>query len=92
MQLISEIKNVANDVVPTDHICSLLVYKRQLDLTTSRKFSILSCPTCQISSIKQVPLSELSLLLKNDLQNTETLQLNLIGHYLQDQVKKLGFG
>jgi hypothetical protein len=42
MQLISEIKNVANDVVPTIRICSLLIYKRHLDPMTSRKFPIAS--------------------------------------------------
>jgi hypothetical protein len=42
VRLISEvIKNVANDVVTTICIFSLLIYKRHLDLTTSRKSPIL---------------------------------------------------
>ena len=41
MWLISEIKNVANDVVPMIRVRSLLVYKQHLDLTTSRKFLLL---------------------------------------------------
>ncbi len=40
MQLNSEIKSVANDVVPTIHIHSLLVNKQHLELTISREFHI----------------------------------------------------
>ncbi len=40
--LISEMKNVANDVAPTIHICSSVVSKPHLDLTTSHKFPIIS--------------------------------------------------
>ncbi len=40
MSLISGIKNVANGGVLTIRICSLLIYKLHLDLTTSRKFPI----------------------------------------------------
>ncbi len=39
--LISEIKNVANDVVPMICIFSLLVYKRHLDPLTSHKSPII---------------------------------------------------
>jgi hypothetical protein len=43
VRLISEmIKNVANDVVPTICIFSMLVSKRHLDPTTSRKSPIVS--------------------------------------------------
>ncbi len=53
VQLISEmIKNAANDVVPTICIFSLLVSKRHLDLTTSRKSpinkSVLNWTFCQL--------------------------------------------
>ncbi len=42
MKLISEvIKNVANAVVPTICIFSLLIYKQHVDLMTSRKLLIL---------------------------------------------------
>ncbi len=48
VRLISEmIKIVANDVVPTICIFSLLIYKQHLDLTTSRKLHIIVCCTAQ---------------------------------------------
>jgi hypothetical protein len=41
VRLISEmIKNVANDVIPTICMFSLLIYKRHSDLKTSDKFHI----------------------------------------------------
>jgi hypothetical protein len=58
MRLISEIKNVANDVVPTIHIHSQLVAKRHLDLLTSHKFLIIVCFSMSYTSVIEHVVTE----------------------------------
>ncbi len=68
MQLISKIKNAANDVVPTIRIHSLLVYKLHLDLMTSCKFLIIM--THSLVTLSKKPKHNDTW--HNDTQNNDT--------------------
>ncbi len=49
-----------------------------------------TCDNNKLNIIKWVTSNKSSLLLKIDLQNTQTLQLNYLQKYLRDQAKRLG--
>jgi hypothetical protein len=78
VRLISEIKNVANDVIPMIHIRSLLVYKQHLDPMTSRKFLIILTDRNTSTRVAAGTLSKQSRLARSVEQNTKTRQVGLV--------------